>query len=230
MDKDKDLKQEVEDYELILKGFRQKRMEAFEPRIAEFEKKHKPLGRVVYLGSKPVLLSKAITYASAAAAVLLLAVAAFLLYPPAPDSPFLSQALQAYEKPELREFMGEGDPEAYNEAWDLFKEGKYKQAIPPLESIRDDNRKYFDAQFILGICYFEQKAYAKSVESLQKVMQQSDKVLLMIKKDDIPDQLSPEHIDWYLALAYLAGDQERGRQRDPLFHPKQSRSPFLSGS
>lgn len=213
---DADLKEEVQQQEKIVKGLRQLRLEAlteqtlaWEAEIGE-EKEAATTPTSAPDKSAKTLRLRPWMWAAAAGVAALIVVT--ILLNRQGNSQGQRLAIQAFSMPEIQGPRGEGTP--YYRGLGAFQNSSYPAATEQLALVSSsDTTNYPAAQFLLGLCQFELGNYAAALTYFQTAKQQENDILVLIGAHPDNVFVSAQHIEWYLALSYLAsGQQQAGQQ------------------
>lgn len=226
---DAELAEEVRQQEKIVRGLRKMQLDtlmdkareweseirAEEERQEEVETKIEQKGRVIGLKTR--------AWAAAAAAVLILVIGYFVF--PSGEGETRRLAVNAFAVPEMQGTKGDGGLQAYNRGMDAFSESNFQSAIEYHRQVPPANEKFADAQFVLGLSHFTEANYKDALAAFQASKQRIGEIDLLIGVPPDNVLINYQHVDWYIALSYLAdGQRSAGLQllqeiRESPSHP-----------
>jgi len=138
-----------------------------------------------------------VRYVSIAAAIIILAVLGYLLFPKTTSPETLyADYYQPYSHSQM---MGPGDSadSFFQRGVKFFKENKYDEAIGALQKITTNETQYTDARMLIGAALMQQEKHSQAISFFEEASQNS---------------LLADQAIWYQAWAHLmAGQKEEAK-------------------
>lgn len=211
LDQNPALRKQVEAYQLLEEGIRQKKVASYRTNIRSIEADLKQAGAPLKVEKKTAAggrIRKLIPRLVVAASMLgLILVSVYYLNSNSNSTAALAQ--QYYSLPEVGALRSD-DADFFSKGLEAFQAKDWNTSVQELSQLKVNDPHFADAQYLLGHAYFQQKNYLKAGVAMHILLdtQQLEKVQLSIPDEDqLPRGINRNDIVWMLALIEAGQNQ-----------------------
>lgn len=208
------LAEEVQQQEKVVVGLRQLRLDTITKQTRIWEEEIQSENKKKSFTFSPPTPARTIRFRPwlwvAAAAVVLIIFVIVLNSQSTSDDQRL--ALQVFSIPEVQGTRDAGDS-PYRQGLTAFQNSDCATSIQQLRLVPSSDSDYPNVQFLLGLCQFRQGNYSGAQKSFEEVKEHENDIIISIGAPPNDELVSNKHINWYLALSYLANDQQKAGKK-----------------